>query len=207
MRRRRGRSRKQGLRERNGRLKRPDARAEKAAALDQPHRRRFGDDFLAESPLGRLVLANRLRRELHEAGLSYSRLWRRARAHICAPVPRPRPMLALLSPGCVAPRDFSEAEIRQTRHQLAAARKCLNGSSEIVDRLAVQEVEIAEFEAGAAIEGLTALAVDMGLLAPGEPPDFSVSTKFELPQEKENTARTADRLENNRWSRASRRSR
>jgi hypothetical protein len=178
MRRRRGRSRKQGHREPNGRLKRFDARTpEKAAALNQPHRRRFGDDFLAESPLGRLVLANRLRRELHQAGLSYARLWRRARAHICAPVPLPRSMLALLLPGYASPREFSEAQIRETRCQLAAARKCLNGSAEIVDRLAVQEVEIAEFEAAAAIAGLAALAVDMGLLAPGEPLEQEVNKK------------------------------
>jgi hypothetical protein len=183
MRRRRGRSRKQGLRERNGRLKRPDARAEKAAALDQPHRRRFGDDFLAESPLGRLVLANRLRRELHEAGLSYARLWRRARAHICAPVPLPRSTFTFLSPGYASPREFSGAQIRQTQRQLAAARKCLNGSSEIVGRLVVEEQEIAGFEAAAAIEGLLALAVDMGLLAPGESPEQETNKKPPVEQE------------------------
>jgi hypothetical protein len=86
-------------------------------------------------------------------------------------------MLALLLPGYASPREFSEAQIRETRCQLAAARKCLNGSAEIVDRLAVQELEIAEFEAAAAIAGLAALAVDMGLLAPGEPLEQEVNKK------------------------------
>jgi hypothetical protein len=44
----------------------------------------------------------------------------------------------------------------ETWDRLASARRCLNGSAAVVDRLAVQELEIAAHEAAAAIEGLTA---------------------------------------------------
>jgi hypothetical protein len=104
---RRGRPRKSGVRQPCGRIRQPTA-AERAAAalarlnaeknlvLAQPHRRQFGDDQLAESPLGRFVLSNRLPRELHESGTSYARLWRHVRADLCAPVPLPESSLASL---------------------------------------------------------------------------------------------------------------
>jgi hypothetical protein len=58
--------------------------------------------------------------------------------------------------------------MHETRSRLARARKCLNGSAEIVDRLAVQELEIGAHEAPAATKGLTALAVELCLL-PAKP--------------------------------------
>jgi hypothetical protein len=58
----------------------------------------------------------------------------------------------------------------ETRRQLARARRCLNGSAEIIDRLAVQELEIGAHEAPAATKGLTALAVEMCFLPKGEAP-------------------------------------
>jgi hypothetical protein len=146
--RRRGRPRKQGTRQPSGRLRQPTAaereaasrarlNAEKCLVLAQPHRRQFGDDQLAESPLGRFVLRHKLRRELHDAGLDYARLRRHVRADICAPVPLPRSSLSNLAArgGYPAIREIDVALMRRVQNELARVKKCLNGSAEIVDRL------------------------------------------------------------------------
>jgi hypothetical protein len=81
-----GRKRKNGHRQPNGKLKPPPAPArrdgERAIVLAQPHRRGFGLDQLAESPLGRLVLRRRLPRNVFYAALewgSFVRKWQNAR--------------------------------------------------------------------------------------------------------------------------------
>jgi hypothetical protein len=144
---------------------------EKSLVLAQPHRRQFGDDQLAESPLGRFVLRHGLRRELHDAGVGYARLRRRVRAGISAPVPLPGSSLANLAArgGYPAPREIDAAQMHRMRNELARVRRRLNGSAEIIERLVVQELEIASDEAPAAIEGLTALAVELCLLPAPKP--------------------------------------
>jgi hypothetical protein len=121
--------------------------------------------------LGRFVLRHGLRRELHDAGQSYARLRRRVRADISAPVPLPRSSLAnLATGGYSAIREIDPAQMHRLRRQLARVRRRLNGSAEIIERLAVQELEIAPHEAPVAIEGLTALAVELLLLPKGATP-------------------------------------
>lgn len=88
-----GRKPKPGLREPNGRLQRPTTQAalnalaekarrrEQAVVLAQPHRRGEASP-LAESPLGRLCLRNKLKRELYDAGMQYGSIvasWRSAK--------------------------------------------------------------------------------------------------------------------------------
>jgi hypothetical protein len=76
-----GRKRKFGPREQNGRLKRILAAhrdrdiAEMVTVLSQPHRRGDTEQKL-ESPLGRLVLRNKLGSELYDAGVEYGGLVR-----------------------------------------------------------------------------------------------------------------------------------
>jgi len=78
-----GRKRKFGPREPNGRLKRLLAAdrdkyvgiAEMITVLSQPHRR--GDNLQeCESPLGRMCLRHKLRREIYDSGIEYGGLVR-----------------------------------------------------------------------------------------------------------------------------------
>lgn len=92
---RRGRRRKTGIRETNGKLQRPTlaqmvaaqiaaADAEKAVVLAQPHRR--GDkSYLRGSALGRFVDDHKLRIELYDAGNAYGTLKNKWLAAIRAP--------------------------------------------------------------------------------------------------------------------------
>lgn len=92
-----GRKRKEGGRERSGRLQRPTLAqqiaakiatedAEKVVVLAQPHRRGERGQ-LAESALGRFVNRCRLDRECYDAGVKYAVLRRQWRAAIGAPMP------------------------------------------------------------------------------------------------------------------------
>ena len=77
-----GRPRRSGQRESNGRIQRLNARdrdqtlIEKRTVLAQPHRRAFGVDQFAESPLGRFVLRHKLPRPLYDAGAEWGNLVR-----------------------------------------------------------------------------------------------------------------------------------
>ena len=77
-----GRKRKLGPREPTGRLKRllaadrdRNITVDQLIVLSQPHR--LGDnEQLLESPLGRLVMRNKLRREMYDSGIEYGGLVR-----------------------------------------------------------------------------------------------------------------------------------
>jgi hypothetical protein len=77
----RGRPRKTGLRERNGRVQRIHRAARDAQQIEmkqvisQPHRR-GNIDQQCESPLGRFCLRNKLDRAIYVAGISYGSLVR-----------------------------------------------------------------------------------------------------------------------------------
>ncbi len=92
-----GRARRNGVREQNGRLQRPTAAereaarlrreaGERATVLAQPHRR-GNTDQMCSSALGRHVLDCRLRRELYDAGEEYASTTRRWRAAKGVPEP------------------------------------------------------------------------------------------------------------------------
>src|SRR5262245_14968344 len=78
MRRRRGRARKAGARERNGRVKR-QAETPRTVAASMPHRKGLGElatDQRAVTQLGRLVLRGELDAAFGLAGEAYLGLWR-----------------------------------------------------------------------------------------------------------------------------------
>src|SRR5262245_8723373 len=79
MRRRRGRGRKAGARERNGRIERRQAETPRQIAASMPHRKGLGElatDQRAATQLGRLVLRGELDATLGLAGETYLALWR-----------------------------------------------------------------------------------------------------------------------------------
>src|SRR5262245_6870629 len=79
MRRRRGRGRKAGARERNGRIERRQAETPRQIAASMPHRKGLGElatDQRAATQLGRLVLRGELDAALGLAGETYLALWR-----------------------------------------------------------------------------------------------------------------------------------
>jgi hypothetical protein len=85
---RRGRKRKRGRREPNGRVQRPPVavRDVRDVVLAQPHRRGSNDPF-CESPLGQFVLRHRLDRLCYDAALDFARLTRRVFASKGVPQP------------------------------------------------------------------------------------------------------------------------
>src|SRR5262245_52214804 len=79
MRRRRGRGRKAGARERNGRIERRQAETPRQIAASMPHRKGLGElatDQRAATQLGRLVLRGDLDATLGLAGETYLAMWR-----------------------------------------------------------------------------------------------------------------------------------
>ena len=93
----RGRKRKEGIREKSGRLQRPTLaqqiaakieaeNVEKIVVLAQPHRRGERDQK-AESALGRFVMRRSLDAECYQAGLQYAALRRQWLAAVGAPMP------------------------------------------------------------------------------------------------------------------------
>jgi hypothetical protein len=89
----RGRRRKQGRRERNGRvMRRQPVAVERdivSVAVSQPHRRGAKDprDPFHESVLGRFVLAHKLDRFCYDAALTYGQKSRRLYAYLGIPRP------------------------------------------------------------------------------------------------------------------------
>lgn len=120
---RRGRTRKKGIRERNGRTLRASRRqTERSAeifsvAAAQPHRARYGEQFRdqrAECELGRLCLDGVLTAIQYEAAVAYRRVVASMRREICAPMPNAKShsgmMLAQGGQAATAQQISDEAE-------------------------------------------------------------------------------------------------
>ncbi len=175
-----GRKPKSGRREPNGRLQRPTVdrlnemaaqqrRREQQTVLDQPHRRDLGermDHKWAESALGRLCLRRKLREELYEAGIGYGSIvacWRGAKG-----IPR--------SDGrgeggsCSAGPD--DASVKRWQAQMVAVERAMmrEGTDAFlaVRMMVLDHGDIGMDQDEAAISGLSAVAVELGLMRAGE---------------------------------------
>ena len=168
-----GRKRKSGLREPNGRLQRPttlealnalaagERRKQQAVVLRQPHRR--GEDSpLAESPLGRLCLRNKLKRELYEAGMNYGSIvacWRGAKGI---------PMTTDCGGGSATADGPTDLVVqRWQRQMLEIERAVMRHGTEallVMRTLVLDEAEAGIERDGLAIVALEAVAVELGLM-------------------------------------------
>src|SRR5262245_17430418 len=134
---RRGRKRKAGRREPNGRLQRPSStyRDPMAVALAQPHRK-GNKDPLCESPLGRLIMRQELPRICFDNALNYAQLVRRLFATKGIPQPVTTGVHA------TADREMSREMARALQYELQRIEQRLAGISR------------------AGLSGLRSLAVD-----------------------------------------------
>jgi hypothetical protein len=155
-----GRKRKIGSREPNGRLariktaERDKGMIEMITVLRQPHR--MGDlDQYRESPLGRFILCNKLRRELYDAGVEYGCLVRHF--HAAKGVQR------IIVEGTGSGRGVSPEKTkwltREVRRLERPMRKLSMPGFLAVRRLAVYETEISSTYAAPATVVLYFLAL------------------------------------------------
>ena len=168
-----GRKRKAGHREPNGRLQRPTTNAalnaladaarrrEQAVVLNQPHRRGEESPF-AESPLGRLCLRHKLKRELYDAGMFYGSIvacWRGAKGI---------PMPTDCGSGSATAEGPSDLVVqRWQRQMLEIERAVVRHGTEallVLRTLVLDEAEVGVERTGFAILALQAAAVELGLI-------------------------------------------
>jgi hypothetical protein len=121
---------------------------EKAQVLAQPHRRGHGTDQLAESPIGRLVLKHKLRREYYDAALELGVLVR----HFFAARLETKPIISL---GFGSGRGVSPEKAKWLAAELDRIEMALHGLNPLgysaLKTLAVHECEIAPQAEPAAI--------------------------------------------------------
>lgn len=167
-----GRSISAPRREANGRLKRPTLAqikaaereredVEKATVLAQPHR--LGDmDQKLESALGRFVVRNRLRSELYVAGTRLFVLVWSWRAAVGAPMPLHIPRESLLVSDGPGKDKVWQRKINGC--QRAIARVCGPGAWRPVSNLCVHDWPALDADKDIIVQGLSALAVEFGLV-------------------------------------------
>ena len=159
-------------RERNGRLQRPTMAQIKAAeaarlmeekqtVLAQPHRR--GDiDQRRESELGRFVMENRLRGELYLAGNQLFVLVWSWRAAIGCPMPLRIPKASLMAVDPDHPGQDRAWLKKINRCYKAIQKNCGPGAVPSVVNLCVEGGAVAPANRLLVIQGLAALAVELG---------------------------------------------
>jgi hypothetical protein len=119
-----GRKRKQGKRERNGRIQREKSEDPKIVAFTQPHRQGVPadkrHDQRAENPFGRLNLINAIPDIEYDAGIKYRDDYLRYRAVIDSPNPNPGAIaLDRIAYGGRFPLSEDEAIRRRTAYMRA----------------------------------------------------------------------------------------
>jgi hypothetical protein len=177
----RGRPRKSGHRETNGRLQRPTLEqmraietAQRLRETDvvamQPHRRwaKNPRDERLESALGRFVLAHGLRSELLDAGLSWAKQFKRwCQIHgVRAPYPT--------TPRGGGGADPEDDEIDRVNRTIDAIDYELKGRGQIAylgaRSLCLDDADISTEATADAIAGLVVVAVHLGRLPRGAHP-------------------------------------
>ena len=174
LKRRHGRPRKPGARQRNGHLKRVRRELDdspRAIAARMPHRQGLGEHALdqqAESELGRMVLRGELEPSLALAGETYARLWLGYVATLNAPR---RPWRGhggdLACIGCPSPEDrkFCLCDLKK-RIYLEAFNYLIStggGVEPLVRHVAIDDRPCGELYLPTLILGLSALAYKFGL--------------------------------------------
>jgi hypothetical protein len=157
-------------REGNGRLKRPTMaeiraaeadklNAEKATVANQPHRK--GDlSQLRESELGRFVLDNKLRSELYLAGNQLFVLVWSWRAAIGCPMPLHIPRSAIMNPDSEGMDAVWNKKINKC--YAAIQQECGKGVVMPLVNLCVHDEPVSTMNRRNVIDGLAALAVELG---------------------------------------------
>jgi len=166
--RRRGRKRKAGQRQRDGRLVKAWVSVAQVAAT-MPHRKGLAHpaDQRAESELGRMVLRGELEEEEGLAGEQYRREWRRYVVTLSAP--RDLGKVAGGKSRCnecaVASREFfCLCEARKRAWDEAREVLCDTGTTRVVDRLVLQDQNIEQALHWILKLGLSMLARHYGLV-------------------------------------------
>ncbi len=167
-----GRKPKAGLRYPSGELKKPTTQAalnqiadarrrhEQSVVLNQPHRRGEANPW-AESPLGRLCLRLKLRRELYDAGMNYASIvacWRGAKGI---------PKSTGRSTGGSGQTPADDAVLRWQTQMLEIERAVDRygiGPLLALRTLVLDEAEVGIEHDGAAMVALQAAAVELGLM-------------------------------------------
>jgi hypothetical protein len=155
-----GRKRKQGKRERNGRIQRQKPEDAKLISFSQPHRQCVPadkrHDQRAENPFGRLNLINAVPDVEYDAGIKYRDICLRYRAVIDSPNPNPAAMsLDRISYGGRDP--IGEEEAIKRRNEYMRSFEAIQGYG---PRLVINSVVIFEKE-----------------LQPGDFPDLRIGLK------------------------------
>lgn len=171
----RGRPRKSGAREANGRRQRPtraqieaadkQARlAETAQVAQQPHRRSAPDprDPRLSTALGRFVIRHGLRSELFEAGSEWSAIYRRWRAAKGVPDPLHS---SDIGTGVGPSKAIVDKWWRDMERVEAALRPYGQGALLGARSLCMDDCDVTDAAAPDAIVGLRVIAVEMGWLA------------------------------------------
>jgi hypothetical protein len=153
-----GRKRKQGKRERNGRIQRERAIDPKVISLGQPHRQSVPaekrHDQRAENPFGRLNLINAVSDVEYDAGIKYRDDYLRYRVTIDSPNPNPAAIsLDRIAYGGRLP--LSEEEAARRRNTYMRAFEAVTGYG---PRLVIKSVVFYEKE-----------------LQPGDLPDLRIA--------------------------------
>lgn len=181
-----GRPKKAGLREPNGKLKRPSAEerrkadririmGERAFVVGQPHRR--GEmSQMAGSVFGRFCLKNKLRPEIYDAGQEFARIvagWRAAKGV---------PVFSNASPGPMpAPEDPERTKKRVDglRDRMMRCEKALlrigTEANIAVRQLILDEFDLSWEQDEHAKDGLAALAVELGFMKAHDHPFTTAS--------------------------------
>jgi hypothetical protein len=174
-----GRKRKQGKRERNGRIQRERPEDPKIIALNQPHRASVPadkrHDQRAENPFGRLNLINAVPDIEYDAGIKFRDIYVRYRATIDSPSPYPRAIsLDRLLKGPRQPIDPEEATRRKTQWRLSLNALGSDREKIVLNSVLIYEKNLDQGDLQYLRVGLKNLVAHYGLTAGGK---SSMSTK------------------------------